>query len=85
MDGGRSWLRLRESTQRRNADQLGEAGFEQDLDENRSEIPDAGRDFPGIDRRTRALINLGVLTAMGRTEEIKIYLGAAENVGVYRS
>ena len=37
---------------------------------------------PGIDRRTRAMINLGVLTAMGRTEEIKIYLGAAENVGV---
>src|SRR6058998_1317299 len=39
---------------------------------------------PGIDRRTRAMINLGVLTAMGRTEEIKIYLGAAENVGVSR-
>ena len=38
----------------------------------------------GIDRRTRAMINLGVLTAMGRTEEIKIYLGAAQNVGVSR-
>jgi len=37
---------------------------------------------PGLDRRTRALINLGVLTALGRTEEIKIYLRAAPNVGV---
>ena len=39
---------------------------------------------PGLDRRTRALINLGVLTAMGRTEEVKIYLGAAPNIGVSR-
>ncbi len=39
---------------------------------------------PGLDRRTRALINLGVLTAMGRTEEVKIYLGAAKNIGVSR-
>jgi 4-carboxymuconolactone decarboxylase len=39
---------------------------------------------PGLDRRTRALINLGMLTAMGRTEEVKIYLGAAPNIGVTR-
>lgn len=39
---------------------------------------------PGLDRRTRALINLGVLTAMGRTEEVKIYLSAAQNIGVTR-
>ena len=39
---------------------------------------------PGLDRRTRALLNLGVLTAMGRTEEVKIYLVAAQNVGVSR-
>ena len=39
---------------------------------------------PGLDRRTRALLNLGVLTAMGRTEEVKIYLNAAQNVGVTR-
>ena len=39
---------------------------------------------PGLDRRTRALINLGVLTALGRTEEIKIYLNAAPNIGVSR-
>ena len=39
---------------------------------------------PGLDRRTRALINLGVLTALGRTEEIKIYLNACPNIGVSR-
>ena len=37
---------------------------------------------PGLDHRTRALINLGMLTALGRTEEVKIYLRAAANVGV---
>lgn len=37
---------------------------------------------PGLDHRTRALINIGMLTAMGRTEEVKIYLRAAPNVGV---
>ena len=40
---------------------------------------------PGLDRRTRALINLGVLTALGRTEEVKIYLRAAPNIGVTES
>ena len=39
---------------------------------------------PGLDRRTRALINIGMLTAMGRTEELKIYLRAAPNIGVTR-
>ena len=39
---------------------------------------------PGLDRRTRALINIGMLTAMGRTEEVKIYLRAAPNIGVTR-
>lgn len=39
---------------------------------------------PGLDYRTRALINLGVLTALGRTEEIRIYLRAAPNIGVSR-
>src|SRR5262245_25042033 len=37
---------------------------------------------PGLDRRTRALINLAVLTALGRSEEVKIYLNAAQNIGV---
>ena len=41
-------------------------------------------DRPGLDRRTRALINIGMLTAMGRTEEVKIYLRAAPNIGVAR-
>jgi 4-carboxymuconolactone decarboxylase len=39
---------------------------------------------PGIDHRTRAMINLGMLTAMGRTEEVKIYLRAAPNIGLTR-
>lgn len=39
---------------------------------------------PGIDRRTRAMINLGMLTALGRTEEVKIYLEAAPNIGLSR-
>ncbi len=37
---------------------------------------------PGLDRRTRALINIGMLTALGRTEEVKIYLRASRNIGV---
>jgi len=39
---------------------------------------------PGLDQRTRALINIGMLTAMGCTEEVKIYLRAAPNLGVTR-
>lgn len=39
---------------------------------------------PGLDHRTRALINLGMLTALGRTEEIRIYLRAAPNIGLSR-
>src|SRR4026208_718531 len=39
---------------------------------------------PGLDRRTRALINIGMLTAMGRTEEAKIHLRAAPNIGATR-
>ena len=39
---------------------------------------------PGIDRRTRAMINLGMLTALGRTEEVKIYLKAGPNIGLTR-
>jgi len=39
---------------------------------------------PGIDRRTRAMINLAMLTALGRTEEVKIYLKAGPNIGLTR-
>lgn len=38
----------------------------------------------GLDKRTRALINIAMLTAMGRIEEVKLYLKAAPNVGVTR-
>ena len=39
---------------------------------------------PGLDRRTRALINIGMLTALGRIEEVKLYLRASPNIGVSR-
>jgi 4-carboxymuconolactone decarboxylase len=39
---------------------------------------------PGIDRRTRAMINIAMLTALGRTEEVKIYLKAGPNIGLTR-
>ena len=39
---------------------------------------------PGLDGRTGALSNLGMLTALGSTEEVKSYLGAAQNIGVTR-
>lgn len=42
------------------------------------------REVLGDDRRTRAMINLGMLTAMGRTEEVKIHLKAGPNVGLTR-
>ncbi|MBR0840379.1 carboxymuconolactone decarboxylase family protein [Bradyrhizobium liaoningense] len=40
---------------------------------------------PGLDRRTRTLINIAVLTALGRPEELKIYFNAIDNVGVTKS
>jgi len=39
---------------------------------------------PGIDRRTRAMINVAILTALGRIEEVKIYLKAGPNIGLTR-
>jgi 4-carboxymuconolactone decarboxylase len=37
---------------------------------------------PGLDPRTRSLVNLGMLTALGRTEELAIYVKGALNSGV---
>lgn len=38
---------------------------------------------PGLDRRTRVLLNIAILTALGKTEELKIYFGEPlRNVGV---
>ena len=37
---------------------------------------------PGLDRRTRSLINLGMLTALNRRHELTIHLKGALNNGV---
>jgi 4-carboxymuconolactone decarboxylase len=37
---------------------------------------------PGLDRKTRCMINLGILTALGRPEELGIYVKGAVASGV---
>src|SRR5690349_24449048 len=37
---------------------------------------------PGLDRRTRSLITIAILAALGRTEELRLHLGASQNIGV---
>jgi 4-carboxymuconolactone decarboxylase len=37
---------------------------------------------PGLDRRTRSMLNLGMLTALGRYEELGIYVKGALESGV---
>ena len=37
---------------------------------------------PGLDRRTRSLLNLAMLTALGRTPEIKLHVKGALTNGV---
>jgi 4-carboxymuconolactone decarboxylase len=39
-------------------------------------------DRPGLDRRTRSLINLGMLTALNRRHELSVHLRGALNNGV---
>lgn len=36
----------------------------------------------GLDRRSRSILNLGMLTALGRTHELRIHLRGALNNGV---
>ena len=36
---------------------------------------------PGLDRRTRSLITIGILAALGRTEELALHLRASSNTG----
>lgn len=36
---------------------------------------------PGLDRRTRSLITIGILAALGRTEELALHLKASRNTG----
>jgi 4-carboxymuconolactone decarboxylase len=37
---------------------------------------------PGLDRRTRSLITISILAALGRTEELALHLKATRNTGV---
>ena len=37
---------------------------------------------PGLDRRTRSLLNLAMLTALGRSHEVEIHVRGALNNGV---
>lgn len=42
-------------------------------------------DRPGLDARSRQLVTLGILTALGGCEpQLKVHIGAALNVGVSR-
>ena len=36
---------------------------------------------PDLDRRTRSLITIGILAALGRTEELALHLRASSNTG----
>jgi 4-carboxymuconolactone decarboxylase len=37
---------------------------------------------PGLDRRTRSMLNLAMLSALGRTHELKLHLNGALNNGL---
>ncbi len=37
---------------------------------------------PDLDRRTRSLITIAILAALGRTEELRLHLAASQNIGV---
>lgn len=37
---------------------------------------------PDLDRRTRSLITIAILAALGRTEELALHLRASRNIGV---
>lgn len=37
---------------------------------------------PGLDRKTRSMLTIAVLTALGREEELKLHLRATRNTGV---
>ena len=40
---------------------------------------------PGLDRRTRSLINLGMITALNRPHELKLHVRGALNNGVTKA
>ena len=40
---------------------------------------------PGLDRRARSILNLGMLSALGRSEELKLHIRGAERNGLTRA
>jgi 4-carboxymuconolactone decarboxylase len=40
---------------------------------------------PGLDRRTRSLVTIAMLAALGRNEELEMHLRASRNTGVKQS
>jgi 4-carboxymuconolactone decarboxylase len=39
---------------------------------------------PGLDRKTRSMLTIAILTALGQEEELKLHLRATANTGVTR-
>ena len=37
---------------------------------------------PNLDRRTRSLLTIAILAALGRTEELEVHLRSSQNIGV---
>ena len=54
-------------------------------DTSDEEYADRGDDRPGLDARSRQLVTLGALTALGGCEpQLRVHIGAALNVGITR-
>jgi 4-carboxymuconolactone decarboxylase len=74
---------------------LGDAHVDRSL-KNRNEFNEAFQDLitryawgeiwsrPGLPRHTRSLITLAIMVALNRSEELRMYVRAALNVGVKR-
>jgi len=74
---------------------LGEAHVDATL-ENRNDFTDAFQDFitryawgeiwsrPGLSKETRSMLTLAMMVALNRSEELRLHLRAARNVGVTR-
>jgi len=39
---------------------------------------------PGLDRRARSILTIGMLAALGRTDELRLHIRATRNTGVSR-
>jgi|SRR3990172_4333064 len=69
------------------------------VEQSRSNATDLDRDFqtfitrcawgeiwsrPGLDRKTRSMLTIALLTALGHFEELKLHIRATRNTGVSR-